>query len=103
MVAALEPAAFEDLAGKEHRGGVVSHLQYRKVLEHLNTLGPETSSEQVEASMRAILQLLGFSEDGIAAGLLLPTKVFFAVVDDFFTKYRNEPASDVAVEAASPS
>jgi hypothetical protein len=97
IVAALEPAAFEDLAGQTHQGGIVSHLQYRQILEQLGKLGPDVPSQEIEASIREILNLLGFDAAGIAAGLALPTKAFFAVVDDFFEKYRGE-ARVVAVE-----
>lgn len=96
VMAGMEPVAFEDLKGTTHQGGVVSYVQHRRVLDLLTELRGVEAAE-VGKKQTEILQLIGFDQAGVAAGLALPGPVFFAVVEDFFEKNRAQRA-DGAVD-----
>jgi hypothetical protein len=97
VMAGMEPVAFEDLQGTTHQGGVVSYTQHRRVLDLLTELRGVAAAE-VKKKQTEILQLLGFDEAGVGAGLALPGPVFFAVVEDFFVKNRAQRAEGAVDE-----
>lgn len=99
--AGMEPVAFEDRQGRVHTGQVISYLQYRKVLRLTGGIDKLATEEAVEAAQREILTTLGFDEAGVAAGLGLTMRTFFAVVEDFFDKNRRRRAD--AGEETTPT